>query len=435
MTSVQTEDFAELSETVQIARDLIRIDTQNWGEGKANPERPAAEYVADYLTTLGVKSKMYESAPGRTTLIARIAGNRPELPALVLHGHLDVVPAQAEDWTVDPFAGEIRDGMLWGRGAVDMKDMDAMMLTAIAELLRSGERPNRDVILAFFADEENGSVYGSDWMVKHHPEVFDGAGSALSEVGGYSVYFGDQRAYLLQTGEKSFDWVRLRAQGTAGHGSGLGENNPVVMLSEAVAKLGAYTWPIELGDTTGPLLERVSELTGEGSPEELMSRAGTGAGFLKSSLRTTVNPTMLNAGYKHNVIPGTAEAMVDIRALPGKQDEVLKQVQSLIGENVEMVPAVSGIGIETGFSGDLVDTVIEVLAEHDPGAPVLPYLLSAGTDNKALSRLGIQGYGFVPLKLPQDLDFPSMFHGVDERVPLEAIDFGHRVLVSFLRRY
>lgn len=426
---------SKLSETARIARDLIRIDTTNWGQGKAKPEAPAAEYVSDYLRDLGLEPTTFESAPGRTTVVTRVPGEQPELSALVLHGHLDVVPADPANWSVDPFAGEIIDGMLWGRGAVDMKNMDAMMLTAIAELLRQGKKPRRPVILVFFADEENGGTFGSEFMVKEHPEVFAGAKTAISEVGGYSVYFGDQRAYLLQTGEKALDWVRLKSTGTAGHGSRISTDNAVVKLARAITRLGEYEWPIELGDTTRALLDEIALLTGPGEPEELMQRAGAGAGFLFPSLRTTTNPTVMNSGYMHNVIPDSAEAIVDVRSFPGRQAETLQKVQEIIGQDATVEPITSGIGMETPFTGELVDAVIESLKSEDPDAHVLPYLLSAGTDNKALSTLGIVGYGFAPLKLPQELDFPALFHGVDERVPLSAIDFGHRVLVDFLKRY
>ncbi|MGO1538611.1 MAG: M20/M25/M40 family metallo-hydrolase [Leucobacter sp.] len=429
----------ELSETARIARDLIRIDTTNRGGGDANPERPAADYVAAYLKQLGLDPQIYESLPGRASVVARVPGADPSLPALVLHGHLDVVPADPANWSVDPFEGVVRDGMLWGRGAVDMKDMDAMILTAIAELLRAGERPRREVILAFFADEENGGVYGSHHLVAHHPELFAGAATAISEVGGYSIDLQGTRAYLIQTGEKSLDWIKLRARGTAAHGSRVWRDNAVTRLAEAVASLGRHEWPIALCDTTRELVDKIAAIFGEDphevDAEELILRAGPGAGFIHASLRATTNPTVLTAGYKHNVIPDTAEALIDVRALPADQGTMLEQVQRIVGDDIEIESMHSDIGLEVPFSGELVDRMTEALARHDPEAQVLPYLLSGGTDNKALSRLGITGYGFAPLKLPAELDFPGMFHGVDERVPLDALDFGHRVLVDLLRSY
>ncbi|WP_300266028.1 M20/M25/M40 family metallo-hydrolase, partial [Microbacterium sp.] len=200
-------------EVVRIAQDLIRFDTSNFGGGKAEGEREAAEYVGAYLEELGLTPEYYEPIPRRTNIMARVPGRNPDKPALVVHGHLDVVPAVAEDWSVDPFAGEVRDGMLWGRGAVDMKNMDAMILTSVAGLLRTGEQPERDLVLAFFADEENGGVEGSALVVKNRPEWFAGATEAISEVGGYSITVDDRRAYLLQLGEKALIWIRLVAKG------------------------------------------------------------------------------------------------------------------------------------------------------------------------------------------------------------------------------
>ncbi|UOQ61019.1 M20/M25/M40 family metallo-hydrolase [Leucobacter rhizosphaerae] len=436
--SIETSE-QELSETVRIARDLIRFDTTNRGGGDAEPERPAADYVAAYLSELGLEPEIFESAPGRASVIARVPGTDPELPALVLHGHLDVVPADPENWSVDPFAGTIRDGMLWGRGAVDMKDMDAMILTAVAELLRAGERPRREVILAFFADEENGGVYGAQYLVQQHPELFAGAATAVSEVGGYSIDVEGTRAYLIQTGEKSLDWIRLRARGTAAHGSRVWSDNAVTRLAEAIAALGRHEWPLLLCDTTRELVDAIAAILGEDptevAPEELVLRLGKTGGFIQASLRNTSNPTVLSAGYKHNVIPDTAEALVDVRAIPAEQEGILAEVQRIVGDDIEIEIVHSDIGLEVPFSGELIEAMTASLLREDPEARVLPYLLSGGTDNKSLARLGITGYGFAPLRLPADLDFPGMFHGVDERVPLDALDFGHRVLVDLLRTY
>lgn len=432
-------EITPLSETASIARDLIRFDTSNRGEGDANPETEAAAYVSRYLEQLGLEPVTIEAAPGRASVIARVAGADPTLPALVLHGHLDVVPADPANWSVDPFAGVVKDGMLWGRGAVDMKDMCAMMLTAIAELLRAGELPRREVILAFFADEENGGVFGAHHLVTHHPQLFDGAATAISEVGGYSLELNGSRAYLIQTGEKALDWIKLRARGTAAHGSRVWRDNAVTRLAEAVAALGRHEWPLALCDTTSELIAEIAKIYGEDpetvDAEQLILRTGKAGGFIQASLRNTSNPTVLRAGYKHNVIPDTAEALIDVRSLPADQPGILAEIQRIVGDDIEIETVHSDVGLEVPFAGEAVDAMVESLRAHDPDAKVLPYLLSGGTDNKALSRLGITGYGFVPLRLPADLDFPGMFHGVDERVPLEALDFGHRVLTDLLRRY
>ncbi|MGQ7313474.1 M20/M25/M40 family metallo-hydrolase [Microbacterium arabinogalactanolyticum] len=426
---------SSLPEVARIARDLIRIDTSNFGGGNSKGEREAAEYVGAYLASLGLEPEYYEPIPNRTNVMARVRGRNPERPALVVHGHLDVVPAMAEDWSVDPFEGVIRDGMLWGRGAVDMKNMDAMILAAVAELLRAGEQPDRDLILVFFADEENGGVEGSALVVRDRPEWFSGATEAISEVGGYSITVDDHRAYLLQVGEKALMWLRLVAKGRAGHGSRYHEQNAVTRLAEAVAAVGRTRWPIRLTPTTQALLDGLSELTGRpiDDPDALAAAAGPAEAFLRSTFRTTANPTALTAGYKHNVIPETAEALIDVRVIPGTEDDVLAELQRIVGDDIRIETVVRDIGMETPFTGELVDAMIAALGKHDPGVPVIPYLLGAGTDNKALASIGITGYGFAPLQLPADLDFTGMFHGVDERVPVESLVFGQRVLTDLLR--
>ena len=432
-----SEHDADPPEVARVAADLIRFDTTNFGGGRSRGEREAAEYAGAYLEALGLDVDYYEPIDRRTNLSTRIPGRNPDKPAIILHGHLDVVPAVAEDWSVDPFAGEIRDGVLWGRGAVDMKDMDAMILTAAADVLRSGEQPERDIIVTFFADEENGGIEGSVLVARDRPEWFAGATEAISEVGGYSIAVGDRRAYLLQVGEKALIWLKLIARGRAGHGSRFHPENAVTRLAEAVAALGRTDWPISLTDTTRQLLDGLAELSAgdRGDPDALADAAGPASPFLRSTLRTTTNPTGLTAGYKHNVIPDRAEALIDVRVLPGAEAEALAEIRRIVGDGIEVEIVVQDIGLEVPFAGDLVDAMVGVLGRHDPGVPVIPYLMGGGTDNKALARLGIAGYGFAPLRLPADLDFTGMFHGVDERVPLDALEFGQRVLTDLLLTY
>lgn len=426
-----------LPEVVRIAQDLIRFDTSNFGGGNAKGEREAAEYVGAYLQQLGLEVEYYEPIDRRTNVMARVRGRDRQKPALVVHGHLDVVPAVAADWTVDPFAGVVRDGMLWGRGAVDMKNMNAMILSAVADILRAGEQPARDLVLVFFADEENGGVEGSALAVQHRAHWFEGATEAISEVGGYSISVDDRRAYLLQVGEKALIWIRLVAKGRAGHGSRLHDDNAVTKLAEAVAAIGRTRWPLRLTATTEALLRGLSDLSGLSvdDPDALAAAAGPAEAFLRSSFRTTTNPTALAAGYKHNVIPERAEALIDVRVIPGTEDDVLAELQAIVGDEIEIETVVRDIGMETPFEGELVEAMVASLNRHDPGVPVIPYLLGAGTDNKALAALGITGYGFAPLRLPADLDFTGMFHGVDERVPVESLVFGQRVLADLLRTY
>lgn len=428
-------------EVVGICRDLIRFDTSNFGDGSGPGERAAAEYVVGLLQEVGLDAELFESAPGRASVVTRIEGADPSRPALVLHGHLDVVPARAADWSVDPFAAEEREGLIWGRGAVDMKDMDAMILAVVRQMVREGRRPARDVVVAMFADEEAGGTHGARWAVDRRPELFHGATEAISEVGGFSVELDGRRAYLLQTAEKGLSWMRLVADGRAGHGSQVNQDNAVTHLAEAVARIGRHPWPLQLTPTVRALLEGVSDLTGlpfdaedPATAERLVTALGAAGRFVGATLRHSTNPTQLEAGYKANVIPGQAVGTVDGRFLPGYEEEFVTTVTELAGPHVRIEHIHHDVALEAPVHGDLVDSMVDALLAEDPGAAVLPYTLSGGTDNKSLSRLGITGYGFAPLRLPADLDFAGMFHGVDERVPTDALRFGTRVLDHLLTR-
>ena len=438
MSSILPDPVA--ADAVAIAQRLIRIDSSNYGDGSGPGERTAAELVAELLTEVGFDPTIVESAERRTSVLLRIPGTDPAAPALVMHGHTDVVPANAADWTIPPFAGEISEGMLWGRGAVDMKDMLGMMLAVVRDMRRSAWQPRRDIVLAVFADEEAGGRFGAHWVVDNHPEIFEGATDAISEVGGYSVTVNGRRVYLLQTAEKALRWMRLEAEGTAGHGSLVNGDNAITRIAGAVARIGAYEWPLHLTSTVRTLLDGVAELTGMGyDPEDresilpLVRALGPSSAFVEATLATGANPTQLGGGYKANVIPGAASAAVDMRVIPGDEEAALATIKGLAGPGVEISPINYDIGLEVPFEGDFVDAMVDSIVREDPEAIVLPYMLSAGTDNKALSRLGIRGYGFTPLRLPENLDFAGLFHGVDERVPLDAMAFGVRALANLMR--
>jgi acetylornithine deacetylase/succinyl-diaminopimelate desuccinylase-like protein len=425
-------------EVVELCRDLIRIDSVNYGDGSGAGERKAAEYVAEKLADVGVEATMLESEPGRTSVVTRIEGADPDRDdALLVHGHLDVVPADAYDWTHDPFAAEIADGCIWGRGAIDMKDMDAMILAVVRHRLRTGRPPRRPVVLCFSADEEAGGVLGSHWIADHHPELLEGCTEGISEVGGFSLTVRDDlRLYLIETAEKGIEWMRLTVEGTAGHGSMINDHNAVIELAQAVARLGSYEWPVRVTPTVRAFLDAAADAYGvtfdPADSAQFVELLGPMSKIILATLRNTANPTMLRAGYKHNVVPGRAEAYVDGRFLPGHRDEFLATVDEVIGRWVRRETVVSDIALETEFSGDLVDAMSTALRAEDPNARPVPYCMSGGTDAKAFSGLGIRGFGFAPLRLPPDLDFAGMFHGVDERVPVDSLRFGARVLDRFL---
>jgi len=425
-------------EVAALCSDLIRIDTSNYGDHSGPGERPAAEYVAALLSEAGLEPVVLESHPGRTSVVTRIAGEDQGRPALLIHGHLDVVPADAADWAVPPFSGEIIDGTIWGRGAVDMKDMDAMILAVVRQRMREGRRPPRDVVLAFLADEEAGSTWGSRWLVENHASLFDGVTEAISEVGGFSATIGGRRLYLVETAEKGMAWMRLTARGTAGHGSALQHNNAVTELAEAVARIGRHEWPTRLTPSARAFLEAAAGALGlEFTPDavpQVLAKLGPLARMIGASLVNTANPTMLNAGYKVNVVPQVATASVDGRFLPGHEEEFLIELDSLLGPGVEREFIHRDVALETTFDGILPEAMTAALLAEDPGAKAVPYCMPAGTDGKAFSRLGIRCFGFAPLRLPADADFFGMFHGVDERVPVDALRFGVRVLDGFLDR-
>jgi acetylornithine deacetylase/succinyl-diaminopimelate desuccinylase-like protein len=432
MTVLNGED-----EVAGLCSDLIRIDSTNAGDNAGPGERAAAEYVAEKLAEVGLEPRILESDRGRANVIARIAGEDSSRDALLLHGHLDVVPFNPEDWTHHPLSGEVADGCVWGRGAVDMKNMDAMMLAVVRQRLREGRRPPRDVVLAFTADEEAGGTYGAHWLSDKHPDLFEGCTEAISEVGGFSVSLDDaRRLYLIQAAEKGIAWMRLTAKGRAGHGSMLNSENAITELAAAVGRIGSYEWPMRLTQTVTSFLTEVSkslelELDLDDA-EATVAKLGPLARMIGATLRNTANPTMLEGGYKANVIPQSATAHVDGRFLPGYEEEFFTTIDELLGPNVSREFVYHDIAIETGFDGSLVRAMTDALLAEDPGALAVPYTLSGGTDLKAFSRLGMRGFGFSPLRLPAGLDFSGMFHGVDERVPVDSLRFGVRVLDRFL---
>jgi acetylornithine deacetylase/succinyl-diaminopimelate desuccinylase-like protein len=426
-------------EVVRFASELIAIDTTNAGDsGGPGTEWAAAEYVAEKLTEVGYDVAYEESgARGRGNVVARLPGVDRGRGALLVHGHLDVVPADPAEWSVHPFSGEVRDGYVWGRGAVDMKGTLAMTLAVARQFKRDGVVPPRDLIFAYVSDEEAGGFNGAGWLVDHRPELFEGATEAISEVGGFSVTVGDAaRAYLVETAEKGVMWLRLKARGTAGHGSVLHTDNAVAKLAAAVTRLDQHRFPLILTGPVRDLLAGLAEMTGvpfdPDDPEAAVARLGHLSRMIGATLRDTATVTMFEAGYKANVVPSTARATVDGRMLPGRETAFEEELAGILGPDVERewdsLPPV-----ETTFDGTLTDAMAAAIGAEDPGARLLPYMLSAGTDAKSFRRLGIRHFGFAPLRLPPELDFTSLFHGVDERVPVDGLAFGTRVLDRLLR--
>jgi len=434
-----------VDEVVDLVSALIRFDTTNTGDASTTKvERECAEWVAGKLEEVGYETEYVDAgAPGRGNIFARLAGKDPGRGALMIHGHLDVVPAEADDWSVHPFSGAVEDGYVWGRGAVDMKNMVGMMIAIARDFKRNGTVPPRDLVFAFVSDEEAGGHYGCKWLVENRPDLFDGVTEAIGEVGGFSLTVprrdgGERRLYLIETAEKAMLWMRLSAHGRAGHGMLVHDDNAVTAVAEAVTRLGRHQFPLVMTESVEQFLVAVSEETGYtfdwNSPDldGAVAKLGSIGRLVAATLRDTANPTMLKAGYKANVIPASAEAVIDCRVLPGRLPAFEREVDEVIGPDVSREWIVDLPSYETTFDGELLDAMNAALLAADPDARTIPYMLAGGTDAKHFARLGIRCFGFSPLRLPPDLDFSSLFHGVDERVPVDALTFGSEVLEHFL---
>lgn len=425
------------SEVIGLCAELIRFDTSN----PTSDERACADWVVARLSEAGIETTLVESAPGRANVVARIPGKDSTRGALLVHGHLDVVPADAAEWQVPPFSGEIRDGYLWGRGAIDMKDTVAVMLATARHFARTGTRPAREIVLAFLADEEAGGKFGAHWLVEHRPELFEGVTEAIGEGGGFSYALDDtRRLYPIENAQRGMAWMELTANGRAGHGSSPNDENAVTDLAESLTRIGRHTHPVRLIEPVRALLAKAAELQGvdidfetldtldQESLDKELAKLGHVADFMQVVLRNSANPTMFTAGYQTNVIPGKATARVDGRFLPGHEQELIDTIDALLLPSVSREWVNHDIAMETSFDGPLVDAMCEAVRAEDPDGHPVPYCNPGGTDAKAFTKLDIRCFGFKGLKLPHDLDYGRLFHGVDERVPLEGLRFGVRVM-------
>lgn len=423
----------------ELCSELIRFDTTNLGGGESPlGERAIAEYIAEHLTDFGLTPTLLERAPTRSNVVARLSGADPSLPPLLVQAHLDVVPADPAEWTVPPFAGEIHDGYVWGRGAVDMKDMCATVLTVLSRWSSAGTVPRRDIVLAFVADEEDRGEWGAHWLVDEHRSLFEDCTAAISESGGYTVHTTrpDVRLYPVATAERGTAHLRLTATGRAGHGSRRNEDNAVTTLVHALSRLAAHRWPVHLTpavraflDRAGPALGVEVDLT---DIDETLRRLGPTAKIIENTVRNSTTPTVLTAGYKVNVIPGTASALVDTRVLPDTEEELLAEIDRLVGPNVRREFVHRQTAVQAPVDSPWVDTMATSLRAFDPDAVVVPFCMGGGTDAKAFAPLGIDCYGFAPLYVPEGYELQRMAHGVDERVPVEGLRFGVNVLDRFL---
>lgn len=446
---------------VEHLRELIRIPSVNppgetdgaAGHDSSGGETRVAAYCAEVLTSAGIAADVLESVPGRGSVFARLpASVRDPEPPLILGSHTDVVPVDADAWSRDPFGGDLIDGVIWGRGAVDMKDMLAMELSVMLALHRSGQPLRREVIFASLADEEAGGIYGAMHWVQERPDLFaDAAGrravAAINEVGGYSMTVGGRRVYGIQVAEKGILWTRVRSSGTPSHGSMPSPDNAAIKLAEAVARLAADPRPARVTPTVrrffeGLGLDDVARLAGQGDEagasrllaelvdDDVLRRS------LEAMLRDTVTPNMIHAGNKFNVVPGAGEAEVDVRTLPGTdQQGILAHLQEVAGDAVRVEAILEMPAVEWPADAEIVRLMEDALQAADPEATPLPMMITPGTDAKAFALLGIPSYGFAPLRLDAGVPFLSLFHANDERIPASGLRFGLPVLHEVVRRF
>lgn len=439
-----TTDAALTDHSFDLCQRLLRLDTTN----PPGAELVAAELLARELAEAGLEPVVLESAPGRGNVVARLRGTGAK-PPLLLTAHLDVVEADPAAWTHPPFSGEVHDGCLWGRGAIDMKNMAAMSVAILTRLARSGRPLARDVIFAGVADEEAGCRYGSLWLVDNHPELVR-AEYALGEGGGFNVSVANKTYFTVQVAEKGVCWVKARVVGEPGHGSMPRTDSAVVRLADAIARLGRKAYfphdtPVMRDFVAAlakgqpaPLRPLMRQLLTPGIAPRLLRRLKNQAIArpLLAMLGNTASPTVLRAGQKTNVIPGTAEAEIDGRFLPGQTEaSFLAELRSVLGDDVELEVMWSLPPVVTAPRESELFTIIhDVMGEAEPGVPVVPYLLPGFTDAKAFTQLGARWYGFAPVKLPPGMRFADMFHGHDERIPVEGLRWGTEVLAEVVER-
>ncbi|MBW3092049.1 M20/M25/M40 family metallo-hydrolase [Bifidobacterium sp. 82T10] len=466
MTNATGTVAAHDTDIVSICSRLIRFDTTNYEHGRSNGESDCADYVESLLADTPFAIRRLESAPRRSNLIVTVPGTRPDLPALICHGHLDVVPADPALWTFDPFSGTVSDGYVYGRGAVDMKDFVAAMICVLRDWAASGFRPAHTTYFAFVADEETDGDFGAAWLVRNHPECFGGARYALGESGGMKIPWTDAAGrpvnfYPIASGERGTAHLKITAHGTAGHGSYVRDDNAVVRLADAVSRVAHHRWPNEVIATMGRFLEIVGQVRGEtyvldaadgadaviadgadaaaaaarsdASLNELLDRLGPLADVVRRAFRPSSVPTMLAAGYKVNVIPEQAQACIDVRTLPGGEERQLAVIDELLGEHVTREFIAHEPALEAPLDTPFYLAIADALRGLDPTAVPVPFCTGGGSDAKAFSLLGIHAYGFSPSCAGAQGQQPQGAHGVDERVPVDSLRFAQTTLDAILR--
>jgi acetylornithine deacetylase/succinyl-diaminopimelate desuccinylase-like protein len=433
-----------VTDVVELLRDLIRFDTTN----PPGNETECIAYVQRLLSDAGVESRIVARDDSRPNLIARVAGSG-DAPPLLLYGHVDVVQTTGQEWTHPPFAGDLVDGVVWGRGALDMKGGVAMLVDAFLRAARGELKPRGDLILAVLSDEENGGDFGAKFLTEEHAGLFDGARHALGEFGGAAIHVGGKRFYPIQVAEKQMCWLRGRVRGPGGHGALGVRGSALTKLGTMLQTLDRRGLPIHVTSVTRTWLESMAaELP---RPQALVlrslldprlaevtlraSRGNQQLRMIERALRNTVSVTVVHAGNKINVIPAEVELELDGRTLPGfGPDDLIRELHDLVGPDLELelhrydaMPAEPDL---TWFDG-----LAAVLRELDPDGIPVPMLQIGVTDGRFFARIGIQTYGFLPLSLPAGFEFTKLIHAADERVPADALRFGADAVGRAVERY
>ena len=437
---------AARTEVTSVLQGMIRFNTTN----PPGNETPCLEYVAEVLRKDGIESTILESAPTRGNLVARLKGNGSK-PPFIMMGHVDVVPVEPDKWTQAPFGGDIVDGYVYGRGALDMKNIDVIQLEVMLLLHREGVPLARDIILMLNADEETSGRWGAQWMQEGHPEMIRAA-TGITELGGNAFEFAGKRFFMVQTGEKAGSGFIIRARGTPGHASQPHRDNAVLKLARALKRLGEVERPIHVSPTMRKYVETIARAAGpegelwyglledETFIETLNSLPLTASmkKMLHSQFHNSMAPTTLKAGSKINVIPSVAECGIDCRAVPGQShDDVEREVRAVIGDDFEIdfrtVILSSGVEQPDVTDGELWKLFEKHVQARVPDGVLLPFLHTVGTDGRFQVKLGTEIFGFTPALSPM-IEYDRI-HGHDERVAISDLEFGVRVLYDVVKDY
>jgi acetylornithine deacetylase/succinyl-diaminopimelate desuccinylase-like protein len=427
--------------TTELLQELIRFDTTN----PPGNEGPCIEFLRAHLEDAGCETQLYEKEPGRPNLVSRITGG--DAPPLLLQGQVDVVTTTGQSWTHPPFAGRLEDGYLWGRGALDMKAGVAMLVNAFVRAKREGTQLPGDLVLVVLSDEEAGGDLGARFLVEEHPELFEGMRYALGEFGGFTLQVGGKRFYPIQVAEKQICWLKATIRGPGGHGAMINRGGTVARLGRFLTDLDRKRMPVHVTPVVRETVERMAaelprhqaalmrSLLKPRLTDQALRLLGSRAGQFEPMLRNTVNATIVRCGAKINVVPSEIELELDGRVLPGfTPEQLIAELHDLAGSEIELEVVRHDPGAAEPDLG-LFDTLAGVIRELDPEGIPVPLLQIGVTDGRFFAQAGVQTYGFLPMQLPPDFAFTKLIHAADERIPVDAVEFGAEAVWRAVQRF